>query len=107
VLALFFTALGLASWLGSAIFMNFIVAPVVNRRLAPSQAAELMEQVAPRQHWVGWFGAGLMAVGGAGALLYHPWRVPTIAFLVLTSIALALSLYAALVVLPRTISLRK
>lgn len=106
VLALFVTMIGLAAWLGSAVFMTFFVAPLVNRKLGPSQAREVMDVIAPRQYWLAFASALLMVFGGTGALFYPNLRTPTITFLALTGAALAVVLYASLVIAPRTISLR-
>lgn len=107
ILALFITVVGLAVWLGSAIFVTFSVSPVINRRLPPSKVAEVMEQITPRFHWQGVAAAILMLLGGGGALFTPRIQMPTIVFMVLTGVALSLSLYTMFVIQPRVESLRQ
>ncbi len=106
VLALFVTVVGLAAWLGSSVFMTFFVTPVVHRKLPPDEAAMVMDHVGPRQIWLAFGCALLMVSGGVGALFYESLRTPTITFLALTGVALAVVLYGGLVILPRMTSLR-
>lgn len=106
IVALFVTIVGLASWFGAAVFMIFVVGPGVTRKLPPTEAAEVLDAIQPRLVWLSLGCAILMAVGGIAALFYPQLRVPTVTFLGLTSVAVALSLYSGLVLLPRTRSLR-
>jgi hypothetical protein len=107
ILALSATIIGLALWLGAAVFLTWFVGPVVTRRLSPGKATEIMELVSPRFYALGIGGASLMLVGGAGALFDPSIRTPTITFMAFTGVAMALSLYAGFVLLPRTDDLRK
>lgn len=107
VLALFVTNLGLAIWMGSAFFGSFMVAPLVNRRLNPSHAREMMSQLAPRQHWLAFVCAALMMIGAGGILWIERLRTPAIAFFAFTGVALSLELFLGFVLSPRAASLRE
>jgi uncharacterized membrane protein len=106
VLALFLTVIGLASWLGSTVFMMFVVVPVAQRRLGATQSREILDVMGPRHSFLAVISAVLMLSGGTGALFHEQLRTPTITFMVLTGVALAIVLYASLVIFPRTASLR-
>ncbi len=107
VLALFITNLGLAIWMGSAFFGSFMVAPVVNRKLNPSHAREMMSQLAPRQHLLAFVCAALMMIGAGGILWIERLRTPAIAFFGFTGVALSLELFLGLVLSPRAAKLRE
>jgi uncharacterized membrane protein len=106
IFALFVTIVGLSAWMGSAAFMSFFVSPAVHKKLSPGQAAELLDALQPRLHWLSLACAIFMSVGGITALFYPTLKTPTITFLGLTSLAVALSLYGGFVLVPRTTSLR-
>lgn len=107
VLALFVTTLGLAIWMGSAFYGSFMVAPLVNRRLNPSQAREMMSQLAPRQHLLAFACALLMMLGAGGILWIERLRTPAIAFFAFTGVALTMELLLGLVLTPRAAKLRE
>lgn|GEM_PF-4842964 len=107
VLALFVTTLGLAIWMGSAVFGSFVVAPLVNRRLQPSQAREMMSQLAPRQHWLAFVCAALMMLGSGGILWIERLRTPAIGFFASTGFALMLELFLGLVMAPKAARIRE
>jgi uncharacterized membrane protein len=108
ILAIFVTLVGLGTWTGASVFWSFFVVPALNRRLTPGKTSELMETLGARYYWTG-FGAGVFMLAGAGTALFDEdvHRLPTITFIGLTALALVLLIYAWLVVLPRTVSLRK
>lgn len=107
VLALFVTTLGLAVWMGSAVFGSFVVAPLVNRQLQPGQAREMLNQLAPRQHWLAFVCAALMMLGSGGILWIERLRTPAIGFFACTGFALLIELFLGLVMAPRASRIRE
>ncbi len=106
ILALFVTVVGLASWMGASVFMTFFVVPVVTRKLGPNEGSEVLASLQPRLHWLALGASVLMGAGGITTLFYPTLKTPTVTFLCLVGTAVAISLYAALVIVPRTASLR-
>ena len=108
ILAIFVTILGLAVWVGSSVFFSFFVVPCLSRHLTPSKISTLMETLGARYYWLG-CASGVLMLVGAGAALFDEdvRREPTMVFLGLTALAMVILIYAWVVLLPRTVSLRK
>lgn len=107
VLAIFFTIIGLAAWMGAAIFLTFFVTPVVQRKLNPGKMADLMDNIGARYYGVGIGSSILMLLGSGTTLFIERLRVPALVFTSLTVLALLVTLYIWLVIVPRTVSLRE
>lgn len=108
ILAIFVTLVGLSAWTGASIFWSFFVVPALQRHLTPGKTADLIEMLGARYYWTG-FVAGVLMLAGSGTALFDRdvHRLPTVTFIGLTAVALVLLIYAWLVLLPRTVSLRK
>ncbi len=106
VLAVFATIAGLGAWIGSLIFHSFVVSPVVGRNLGPGKTADLMDRIHTRYYVISLLSGIVMLIGGGCALFAEAIRIPTWTFMGLTALALTATLYAWLVLHPRTVSLR-
>ena len=105
-LGLFGTVVGLAVWLGAVVFLSTVVTPAMSRRLRPEKASELLS-VVNRWYFVFSYAAGgVMMTGGVAPLAHAEQKGTAITFISLTAVALALTLYAHLVVVPRANDLR-
>jgi hypothetical protein len=103
----FVHVVALAVWTGAVAFFSFVVAPRVFGGLPVEQAGAVMGLLFPAYYAVG-HACGAVVVGTA-ALLWHWSRPGGRVWLVATGIAgvaLALSLYAGLVIQPRASALR-
>jgi hypothetical protein len=107
LLGLFGTVIGLAFWLGSVVFFWFFVTPVMSKRLVPGKMAELMAVINPRYYFLSYLCGILMLLGALHPLWYPSTRLYTIVFMSLTLISIAISLYAGIVVSPRSQDLRE
>ena len=108
LLGLFGTSVGLAFWLGSVVFFWFFVTPVLSKRLVPGKMAELIGVLNPRYYVLSY------ACGAPHAASARSSRSATatpastaIVFISLTLISIAISLYAGIVVSPRSQDLRE
>lgn len=98
-------SLALAVWLGTVVFLSFVVAPTVFGAFPREEAGRVMGTIFPRYYM-------LQAVTGtialaASALLWmrmspRPWRTVTIA----TALMLTAAVYAGAVIQPQTQVLR-
>lgn len=105
-LGLFGTILGLSVWLGSVVFLSTVVTPALSRRLGPGKASELLT-VVNRWYFVFSYAAGaLMLVGGIAPLAHPEQKGTAVTFICFTAVAIAVSLYGGLVVVPRSNDLR-
>src|SRR2546425_13145235 len=102
VLALFLYLLALACWLGAIVFFSFFTAPVVFRRLPVAEAGKVVGAIFPLYYDLGYV-AGLISLAIAiymalTATARTWWTGCAIAL----AMAFGLTLYAGLVVRPRT-----
>jgi Domain of unknown function (DUF4149) len=107
LLGLFGTAVGLASWLGSVVFFWFFVTPVLSKRLVPGKMAELIGVLNPRYYFLSYVCGLLMLIGVINPIINEKTRAWAIAFISLTLVSLAISLYGGIVVSPRSQDLRE
>jgi hypothetical protein len=107
LLGLFGTVVGLAFWLGSVVFFWFFVTPVLSRRLVPGKMAEVIGVLNPRYYVLSYACGLLMLVGAIQPIRNEDTRFDAIAFIALTMISIAISLYAGIVVSPRSQDLRE
>lgn len=107
LLGLFGTVTGLAFWLGSVVFFWFFVTPVLSKRLVPGKMAELMGVLNPRYYFLSYVCGLLMLIGAIQPIRDETTRLSAIVFMSLTLIAIAISLYAGIVVAPRSQDLRE
>jgi Domain of unknown function (DUF4149) len=107
LLGLFGTAVGLAFWLGSVVFFWFFVTPVLSKRLVPGKMAELIGVLNPRYYFLSYVCGLLMLIGVIQPIVNEQTRFWAIAFISCTLVALAISLYAGIVVSPRSQDLRE
>jgi len=106
MLALFIYLLSIVCWLGAIIFFSAFVAPVVFGQLPVAEAGKVVSVIFPRYYVLGYV-AGIIAVALAvyfaiarGARGW--WSGAAL----LLAVALALTLYAGLVIRPRVDALR-
>ena len=106
MLALFIYLLSIVCWLGAIIFFSAFVAPVVFTQLPIAEAGKVVSVIFPRYYVLGYV-AGIVAVALAvyfaiarGARGW--WSGAAL----LLAVALALTLYAGLVIRPRVDALR-
>ena len=106
MLALFIYLLSIVCWLGAIIFFSAFVAPVVFGQLPVAEAGKVVSVIFPRYYVLGYV-AGIVAVALAvyfaiarGARGW--WSGAAL----LLAVALALTLYAGLVIRPRVDALR-
>jgi len=106
MLALFIYLLSIVCWLGAIIFFSAFVAPVVFTQLPIAEAGKVVSVIFPRYYVLGYV-AGIIAVALAvyfaiarGARGW--WSGAAL----LLAVALALTLYAGLVIRPRVDALR-
>jgi hypothetical protein len=107
LLGLFGTVVGLAFWLGSVVFFWFFVTPVLSKRLVPGKMAELMGVLNPRYYFLSYVCGLLMLIGAIQPIRAESTRTYAIIFISLTLISIAISLYAGIVVSPRSQDLRE
>src|SRR5262245_43199446 len=107
LLGLFGTVVGLAFWLGSVVFFWFFVTPVLSKRLVPGKIAELMGVINPRYYFLSYFCGLLMLLGAIQPIRNETTRGYAIVFMSLTLVAIGISLYAGIVVSPRSQDLRE
>jgi glucan phosphoethanolaminetransferase (alkaline phosphatase superfamily) len=107
LLGLYGTTIGLAFWLGSVVFFWFFVTPVMSKRLVPGKMAELNGVLNPRYYFLSYVCGLLMLIGAIQPIRYEKTRAFAIAFLSLTLLSLAISLYGGIVVSPRSQDLRE
>jgi hypothetical protein len=105
-LALFLYLLALACWLGAIVFFSFFTAPVVFRRLPVAEAGKVVGAIFPLYYDLGYV-AGLISLAIAiymalTAAARTWWTGCAIAL----AMAFGLTLYAGLVVRPRTQAVR-
>lgn len=96
--------IALSLWVGAVVFFSFIVAPGVFGALPTQEAGRVIGTIFPRYYQFG-IVAGLLTVATALALQWlnnGDWRLS----IGLTSVMLALTLYAGIVVQPRAAELR-
>ena len=94
----FLVAMGV--WLGGVVFFSFFTAPVIFERLSRDQAADLISVLFPRYYNLGYACGSLMVLAGAWPVYLNPTG-NTVGVEVLAMAALAVSLYAGRVVMPR------
>jgi hypothetical protein len=107
MLALFVYLLSLVCWLGAVIFFSAFVAPVIFTQLPIAEAGKVVGVIFPRYYLLG-YGAGTIAM----ALAVHfaisraarGWWSGTA---ILLAVALALTLYAGMVVRPAVDAIRQ
>jgi len=107
MLALFVYLLAIVCWLGAIIFFSAFVAPVIFTRLPIAEAGQVVSVIFPRYYALGYV-SGIVAV----ALAVHfaisrgarGWWSGTA---LLLAVALALTLYAGLVVRPAVDAIRQ
>lgn len=106
-LVVFVYVLALAVWTGEIVFFSFVVAPSVFGALPVEQAGAVVGLVFPAYYVIGHV-CGVALVGAA--VLLRRWSRPGgglwLAAAVVAGVALALSLYAGLVVQPSASDLR-
>jgi hypothetical protein len=106
VIVLFVYLLAVACWLGSVVFFSFFTAPIVFTRLPIAEAGKVVGGIFPLYYALG-YGAGAIAV--ASAIYFATARGPRLwwgAAAFALAIALALTLYAGVVVRPRVDQIR-
>lgn len=105
VLWLHVVALGI--WLGGVVTVSFVVAPALFGALPAPQAGDVVARLFPGYYALG-YGAGAVVVVSAAVL--RRWARPAgglwLAVTALAAVALAMWLYAGLVVHPRASALR-
>jgi hypothetical protein len=106
LVALFFYLLCIVCWLGGMVFFTAMIAPVIFKTLPITDAGRVIAGVFPRYYILG-YTAGVISFGLAiyFAVVHAPrlwWSLAALALL----IALALTLYAGVVVRPRIDSIR-
>jgi hypothetical protein len=103
-LSIYLAALG--CWLGGIVFFSFFTAPAVFTVLPRHEAGQLISTIFPRYYVLGYI-AGAISVGLAIYLTIAQsrrmwWGVTTLAL----AIALGITLYAGMAILPRADALR-
>ncbi len=96
--------IALALWVGSIVFFSFIVAPGIFGALPNQEAGRVIGTIFPRYYQLG-IVAGLITVVAAIALQWMgngSWSISV----GLTTIMLALTLYAGIVIQPRAAAMR-
>ncbi|HXW83272.1 MAG TPA: DUF4149 domain-containing protein [Candidatus Binataceae bacterium] len=106
MIVLFLYLLALGCWLGAVVFFSFVTAPAVFINLPIAEAGKVIGAIFPRYYLVGYI-AGAIAVVLAIYLTISAsnrgwWSVTALGL----AIALGLTFYAGLVILPRADSLR-
>jgi uncharacterized membrane protein len=107
MIALFVYLLGLACWLGGIIFFSFITAPSIFTSQIPlPEAGKVLSTIFPRYYLFGYI-AGAVAL----ALAIYFWavrsaRTPWALTAIFLAVAMALCLYAGMVVRPRVDAIR-
>lgn len=107
LLGLFGTVVGLAFWLGSVVFFWLLVTPVLSKRLVPGKMAELIGVLNPRYYVLSYACGFLMLLGAIQPIRNEETRLDAIIFISLTMISIGISLYAGIVVSPRSQDLRE
>lgn len=106
VAALFLYLLSLVCWLGGMVFFSILLAPIIFKLLPMAEAGKLVSALFPRYYLLG-YAAG--AIGSILAIYLGVMRTPRIwwalAALALV-IALALTVYAGVVVRPKVDAIR-
>lgn len=105
LLGLFGTVLGLSLWLGSVFFFLFFVTPTLYKRLTPDIAGDVTDILNRWYYYLSWMCGGTMLVAAVPALAHD--RNNTVAFMILTGVAVGVTLYAGLVTHPRMRDLRE
>ncbi len=105
-IALFVYLLALACWLGGIIFFSFFTAPMIFTRLPIVEAGKVISAIFPRYYALGYI-AGIISLALAiyFTSMRHSriwWAGATLAI----AIALAITLYAGMIVRPRVDSIR-
>jgi hypothetical protein len=105
-IAIFIYLLALVCWLGAIIFFSFFTAPVVFTRLPIAEAGKVVSAIFPRYYALGYV-AGIVSLALAVffTTMRHSrgwWSGATLAL----AIALAITLYAGMIVRPRVDSIR-
>ncbi len=107
LLGLFAVVTGLALWLGSVVFFWWVVIPVFSKGLVGGKVAENLNSIGRFYYLLSYACGFLMLFGSLGALSNADMRPNTIAFMVFTAVGEAISLYAGIVVQPRSLGLRE
>ncbi len=104
---LFVFLLAIACWLGGMIFFSAFVAPVLFGRLSVSDAGKIVSTIFPRYYWLGYVAGTVALILALYFALSHrahgAWAV-TALFL---AIALALTVYAGVIVRPQVHAMRE
>ena len=98
--------LSLIAWVGTIVFFSFVGAPAIFRSLPPTDAGKVVGAIFPIYYGLGYVCSAVMLV--TAALL---WREAAAgggwaAVSVLSTVMLALTLYAGLIIQPRAAALR-
>jgi uncharacterized membrane protein len=106
VIATFFYLLCLGSWIGSIVFFSFFTAPIVFSRLPVAEAGKVVSGIFPFYYALG-YGTGTIAL----ALTIYFARIGErrslwVVTAVLLAVSLCLTLYAGVIVRPRTTAFR-
>lgn len=96
--------LGVATWLGGAIFIAAVLVPLARTFDDPAKRTLLISETARRFRVVGWVGLFLIVLSGVGNLLLNPWLLSYGLFqakLILVTAILFLSVFHDFVLGPR------
>jgi hypothetical protein len=105
-IALFVYLLALACWLGGIIFFSFFTAPMIFTRLPITEAGKVISAIFPRYYALGYVGGIVsLALSVYFTSMRHSriwWAVATLSL----AVALAITLYAGMVIRPQVDSIR-
>jgi len=97
---------GLAVWLGTIVFMSFVVAPAVFRALPRPEAGQVVGAIFPRYYAVSAVCGAVVLLCASGLLGAGAARGPWGVTAGLAAVLLAVTVYAGAVVQPRAAALR-
>ncbi len=107
LIGLFAVVIGLGLWLGSVVFFWWVVKPIFGRGLGAGKTTDSLNSIGRFYYLLSYACGFLMLFGSLGALANPKTRANTIAFMVFTALGVAISLYAGIVVGPRSQGLRE
>lgn len=97
---------GLAVWLGEIVFFSFVIAPTLFHTLPTESAGRVLAVVFPRYYRLGLGAGAVAAVSAAGLAMASESARRWLGIAAVIVLMVAMSGYAATVIVPRTDTLR-
>ena len=106
MIALFIYLLCIVCWLGGMVFFSIITAPVIFTRLPLAEAGKVVAGIFPRYYTMGYVAGGLGLVLGIYLAATRAARIWWVAAAFAIAAALAITLYAGIIIRPQVDSIR-